>query len=610
MTELKGYDIGGDATISKRNEALFWIFAVLAMGIFLGHNALWGSENRWAEISREMLLTGDVLHPAINWRIYFDKPQLTYWFILPFAWLLDGGELASRIPSALAGLAGLYGAMVLARRFFDRRIALLTGWLLLSSYGFLFWARCAAADMANLAAIVLAVAWFFQVEKQPGFRGYFGFYLIAFVGALAKGLPALVMPFVVVAPYALDHGRFKAHLKWSNLVAFLLAAAIYALPFGLAAWLEPAAPLAPPPDHDLSGWELVWRENIVRVFNAFDHRDPVYTYIYELPRLMLPWSPLIIVAVAGLIRNRKRLSREAGMLALGAVLMFILFCLSQSRRWYYLLPLAPFCAMFGAAGILSPAAELRWTRPAVEIMRYIALTAGALALASLVALPVWNLMFPGTPLPLITMVTLPLSGLLVLGVMLLDQPPENCSVSRWIGLPPRVASMVVGTAILVVAMFSCVLPSFTVYRSEKPFFLELRDFMEQNGIEPEQLVFFAIEPYASGVYYLDLQRPARVLQPEFAEDQPAEVLRAWADETPGRRLALLTRNREAMLTALANTMNELGVELDLDRPLRQERKISLTGRKPAKEWRMWLVEIPALPAAPSESGPGDEPQKP
>ena len=121
---------------TRRNELFFWLFSIVALFLFLGHNALWASEDRWAEIAREMLITGDLLHPALNWQVYFDKPHLTYWLILPFA-IVRGGfdEFIVRIPSALAGLAGLWGTLMLSKKLFDRRTALLAGWMLLTCYG-------------------------------------------------------------------------------------------------------------------------------------------------------------------------------------------------------------------------------------------------------------------------------------------------------------------------------------------------------------------------------------------------------------------------------------------------------------------------------------------
>jgi len=44
---------------------VFWSAAVLCTFCCLGARSLWGSEDRWAEIVREMRLTGDYFQPCI-----------------------------------------------------------------------------------------------------------------------------------------------------------------------------------------------------------------------------------------------------------------------------------------------------------------------------------------------------------------------------------------------------------------------------------------------------------------------------------------------------------------------------------------------------------------
>jgi len=53
------------------------IFFAVSMFMFiwvLGNRELWTAEARWAEVVREMFLTGDFFHPTINGEPYFDKP--------------------------------------------------------------------------------------------------------------------------------------------------------------------------------------------------------------------------------------------------------------------------------------------------------------------------------------------------------------------------------------------------------------------------------------------------------------------------------------------------------------------------------------------------------
>lgn len=593
---------------TRRHELFFWIFSVFALFFFLGYNALWASEDRWGEIAREMLISGDWLHPAINWQVYFDKPPLSYWLILPFAMLRGGvDEFIVRIPSALAGLAGLWGTLLLAKKLFDRRTALLAGWLLLSCYGFLFWARTAAADMANLAAIIVAVAYFFRVEEKAKFLHYLAFYLICFLGALAKGLPALVMPFVVIAPHLLMEKRWLKHLKVSNFLAAFLAAGLYFLPFYLASVI----PLEPPfqaQGNELTGLELVWRENIVRVFAAFDHKDPFYSYFYNLPRTLLPWALVIGVAIAGMVRNWKKLPPVVRELMIGALAMFVLFCCSTSRRWYYILPVMPFCTVLAAAALCRGLSVEKWDRPAWFLMRILVIVLSSLGVASLVSIPIWNHFLAFSP-PLLLLVSLPVAGALILGVILLDNQPES-PVEALTGLPRRLGATVVGGAILMVCAFDCVIPSLTEYRTEKPLYMAMRE--SELEISPERIFVWRDDVPPKMLFYLDLARPVtdspdyiwkRAFSPEEIEAMPvarrrAEQdarnfgdLRKFLERNAGQQVIILSYDRKDDLESLARAAAELGLPIKVDAPDFSERNFDVVESK-SRRRSVWTPRLP------------------
>lgn len=593
---------------TRRHELFFWIFSVFALFFFLGYNALWASEDRWGEIAREMLISGDWLHPAINWQVYFDKPPLSYWLILPFAMLRGGvDEFIVRIPSALAGLAGLWGTLLLAKKLFDRRTALLAGWLLLSCYGFLFWARTAAADMANLAAIIVAVAYFFRVEEKAKFLHYLAFYLICFLGALAKGLPALVMPFVVIAPHLLMEKRWLKHLKVSNFLAAFLAAGLYFLPFYLASVI----PLEPPfqaQGNELTGLELVWRENIVRVFAAFDHKDPFYSYFYNLPRTLLPWALVIGVAIAGMVRNWKKLPPVVRELMIGALAMFVLFCCSTSRRWYYILPVMPFCTVLAAAALCRGLSVEKWDRPAWFLMRILVIVLSSLGVASLVSIPIWNHFLAFSP-PLLLLVSLPVAGALILGVILLDNQPES-PVEALTGLPRRLGATVVGGAILMVCAFDCVIPSLTEYRTEKPLYMAMRE--SELEISPERIFVWRDDVPPKMLFYLDLARPVtdspdyiwkRAFSAEEIKAMPvarrrAEQdarnfgdLRKFLERNAGQQVIILSYDRKDDLESLARAAAELGLPIKVDAPDFSERNFDVVESK-SRRRSVWTPRLP------------------
>ena len=121
-------------------EVLFWTAAVVMLFLNLGIGGLRGSEGRWADVVRTMFLTGDFLHPMINFKPYFDKPLVSYWAIAAGGALAGGEvtELLIRIPSAVAGLVTLWATRLIASRFASRSVGIFAGWIMLTVYSFAF----------------------------------------------------------------------------------------------------------------------------------------------------------------------------------------------------------------------------------------------------------------------------------------------------------------------------------------------------------------------------------------------------------------------------------------------------------------------------------------
>lgn len=445
------------------------------------------------------------------------------------------------------------------------------------------------------------------MEEKATFHRYLIFYLICFLGALAKGLPALVMPFVVIAPHLLAEKRWLKHLRVSNFLAFFLAAGLYFLPFYLASILPMEPPLRAQ-GNELSGLELVWRENIVRVFNAFDHKDPFYSYFYNLPRTLLPWVLVIGVSIAGMVRNWKKLPPPIRELMIGTLAMFVLFCCSTSRRWYYILPVMPFCAVLAAAGLCRGLSVEKWDRPVLLLMRLLVIIGSSLGVASLVGIPLWNHFFKFSP-PLLAVIALPAAGLLALGAILIDNQPES-PVERWTGLPRRMGSMVLGCAILVVCVFDCVIPSLTRYRTEKQLYDAIR--AADLGLSPERIFIWRDDAPSKLLFYLDLQRPVtdspdfiwrrafteeqiRAMTPEQrrAEQQKRNLadLRQFLERNAGHQVAIFSFDRESDLKPLARAAAELGLPIDVEKPDFSERRFDVMESK-SRRRSVWTPRLP------------------
>jgi len=360
-----GGEISFDATRKCQvGEVRYWPWAlavlVLAGLLFflrLGDRALWGSEGRWAEITREMRLTGNYFWPTINGTVYYDKPLLSYWLVAGAAFLTGSlNEFTARLPSAIAGLLGVALLMMLARRLYDLRTAVIAGLILSTSYSYALFSRIASADVETVAGVLAALVLFLHNEEQQKGGWIAAFWLTMALTSLTKGLLGFVLPLLVVGIYSIFADGWRELLKrlldnkitgrlrwlakqcgwlfqWRTLPAAVVALAAYSLPFVLS--YEPM--------HSNIGVYKVFHENVSRFFTPFDHQEPLYFYLYRIFALVAPWS---IFLPAALVQMHST-SRERGdrFILVYFWATFLFFNFSGSKRDYYLLPVLPAVAV-------------------------------------------------------------------------------------------------------------------------------------------------------------------------------------------------------------------------------------------------------------------------
>lgn len=511
--------------IKKNKEYLFlWGTAILLLFLRLGTGAVSGSEGRWLAVANEMLRSGDWLHPTINGVPYFDKPLISYWLIAIVS-LLQGGEVnefSARLPSALAALLALGSVMNIAKRLFSERAALIAGWLSVSTYSFVFWGRLAEADMENTAFIIAAVAWYLRCREKKSYFQYTLFWTICAVGAQTKGLAAFVIPAAAAAADMIINKRIRFHLNFRALGGFLTGMVIYIIPFLLETLSRG--------EYGASGIVLVFRENILRAVNPWDHKnEPFWCYFVFLPRLLIPWSLIFPLAFADACRKliRKEASKDEIWLFVVTVLIFLLFSASRSRRVYYILPIVPFCMIF-CGHFLSECCSgpiFRITKILLRVVDLLLPAAGIFLLSvpilfSLTAskfLP-HTMRTPDAFLGLFYFLT-PFLGAVLLVYRFIMVRRERATGKPVFGLIPEISCgdrlIPLATAAIII-LFSMIFPYVSgnpVFRSGRGFYRSLKTtFFEKNRIPEENVAFFGTD-LSYGVFYLDLPKNAALYGP-------------------------------------------------------------------------------------------------
>ncbi len=597
-------------TKTRLAETLLYLSAAFAAFAFSGVRALFGSENRWAEAVREMFMSGDIFHPCLNNAVYFDKPILSYWLIALSAKLSGGlNEWSLRFPSALFSVVGIWATVYVFTKLANRRAGILSGWLLLSSFGFLWWSRSAEADIENMTMIILAFAWFVRCRERAGFFQYLLFYLLVFIGALFKGLPAVVVPLAAAGIFAIINGEVRRHVKVANFAAL----AIGVMSFFVTPYLAGITPL---PEgcvyaENLSALELMWRENVVRAFNAFDHKAGWYIYFYELPRVLAPWSPFFLLALVWAFMSWKKLNREVRALAVINIAIFILFSLSQSRRWYYILPIAPFACGLTAVWLSARGEELKWLKPVWNVLRYAAITVASLAILSPLGWPLYDRIFSFELPPLITF-SIPAIGVIMIVLLIVDERSRE-KLAKLFMLPPTICGPLLAIAAAMIGFFTCILSGTDSFRTTRRFLSETKPLLGE--FQPRQVVAYLHEPNCDLLYYWDFPQAMTVVAQKIdAKDKSERRKQAQAslDELQKTLRAVTAGGKPALLVSQARAINKLEAfkiaeipEFERNEPDRWEPDFALE-RKNDQKFRIWIIR-PESAASESATNPtGDK----
>ncbi len=493
----------------RRSERFFWITVFAVLLIYLGRNAFWGGEAKWAEMVREMAWREDFWHPTINWKLTYAAPGFN-WLRYPVWWVWEITEWSCRLPGIVCGWLLVLAGVRLGRRFFDRRTALFGGWLLFGSYGLLFCSRTAVPEIAAAMLATWSIEAYLAWQDKPGF-------FRALPVALLWGAAVLVGRFFPVLaelgfllPYTIVSGSFR---RWKTLAAAVLVVG------GLLALLSWAPKLWGDPEliRDYRVGTFWW--HMVRgLITHADGREPFYVVPYHWFRLTLPWGIYLVAAIAGVARNYRRLAPERRGLTLGIAGMLVMLTLMRSRSWEVSLPLLPLTAV-GLAGALTQNdfGDARFNDWAGKLMYFLAMLCGALALGFAVMIPVWDVFVPTIGLPLIIELAVPLAGLVAQGILLFDRVAADR-----VDLPEKFGGSVLSAVVLMTAIFAFVYPALNDFRQG-------RNFWRQNGAalrqaaQENQLISYGDRAGAEMLFYARLPRPVAEIVAPTPEARRAEL---------------------------------------------------------------------------------------
>ncbi len=249
-------------------------------------------EGAFSEATREMFERGDFLFTYLNGAPRFDKPIFIYWLQSVGYLIFGASEWAFRLPSAVAAIVWSYATYFFARKRFGEEAGLLALAVASTALGPFAIGRAATADglLNCLLALTLFDVWrhLESGQRAPLLRAFVWMGL----GALTKGPVALVVPGAVSFLYCASRGEWTRWLKMLfNPAGLAILVVIVAPWYAYALHLHGQA--------FIDGFIL--RHNVQRFSGSLEgHGGGAFYYLLAVPLLLLPWSGLLIGALARL----------------------------------------------------------------------------------------------------------------------------------------------------------------------------------------------------------------------------------------------------------------------------------------------------------------------
>ncbi|MFM9380469.1 lipid IV(A) 4-amino-4-deoxy-L-arabinosyltransferase [Pseudomonas sp. UV AK001] len=316
---------------------------LLAYLLPLGTHGLWiPDETRYAQISQDMLLSGNWVSPHFMGLRYFEKPIAGYWMIALGQEMFGQNLFGVRFASALSTGLSVLLCFLVARRLWNEPSKSFICALLYMS----FTVVAGQAGYANLdpqftfwVNLSLVALWF-AVDSRSTRQRVISWAVLGLacgMGFMTKGFLAWLLPVLIALPWMLWQKRWRELLIYGPVA--VAVAIIVSLPWVLAVHSQE-------PDY----WRFFFWHEHIRRFAGDDaqHDAPWWFYLPLLVAFSLPWVGMLVPAFKQAWQTRTQ--PGIAFLLLWLVMPLAFFSTANGKLPTYILPcLLPLALLLGHA---------------------------------------------------------------------------------------------------------------------------------------------------------------------------------------------------------------------------------------------------------------------
>ncbi len=315
------------------------VYALLWFGTLNYRHLIPSDEGRYAEIAREMLVTGDWVTPRYNGYKYFEKPPLQIWATASAFNIFGVGDWQARLWTALTGFLTIVFIGFTGARIYSARAGWLAAVALASSPMWVIGGHINSLDMGLSAFLVAALCSLLLAQtssnKTHSRNWMWACWAFMALATLSKGIIGVAIPGMVFAVYSITAWNWKIWKRLHIISGSILFLAITAPWFVLIAQRNPEF------------LEFFFIHEHLQRFTQTAHSrtGPIYFFLPLLLLGFLPWIAQVPGAIAQTWRERNREFSSGWLLTCWFVVILGFFSISQSKLPGYIIPLFPALAL-------------------------------------------------------------------------------------------------------------------------------------------------------------------------------------------------------------------------------------------------------------------------
>ena len=315
------------------------IYGLLWFGTLNYRHLIPSDEGRYAEIAREMLVTGDWVTPRYNGYKYFEKPPLQAWATATAFQVFGIGDWQARLWTGLTGFLTILFIGFTGARIYNARAGWLAALVLASSPMWIISGHFNSLDMGLSAFLVAALCSLLLAQTSPNRNGsrnwMWGCWIFMALATLSKGVIGAAIPAMVFVAYSISTWDWKIWTRLRLLSGSILFLAITAPWFVLVAQRNPEF------------LEFFFIHEHLQRFtqDAHSRTGPIHYFLPLLLVGILPWVLQIPGAIVQAWSERRREFSPGWLLVCWFAVIFVFFSVSRSKLPGYIIPVFPALAL-------------------------------------------------------------------------------------------------------------------------------------------------------------------------------------------------------------------------------------------------------------------------